>query len=257
MRPIGLILCLLPFVLACGEEPAYGEEEEFGQPMLGIRMTVPSGRVMDEQDLDVNQGVLVLRTFPDTAAADMDIRPDDIIIQVNDRPVGNMSDLRQEIAGSAVGDPVTVVVRRDGQDMQLESYLGDWPSDIPYQELDPAMEQRYRDAQMRRYLQRAESLEGMRRLQEQLAQDVLDLQRLRDERDRNLAMQDPDRLADLLRRRDQAAVLRALQDDPAAVPFAWRFAYDCRVNRLKPVAPAERDAAAGISYGFTVDSEGM
>lgn len=136
-----------------------------GRPMLGIQMTVPPTRVQISQGLGPNEGVYVHRVFPGTAADDLDIQRGDVITRVNGQPITSMQDLRDAVLTSRVGQDVQVDVRRDGQDVQLGgSAYKRWPDDIPFGDLDPARERRFRELQQRRQLRRLEHLD---RLEEQ------------------------------------------------------------------------------------------
>lgn len=144
-RLIPLLLVVastLPAAENCGVDPQ--------RPMLGVEMSpVPLG-VQQQQGLGTDQGVLVRQTFPSTAAAAMGVQPGDVILSVNGSAIGSMTDLRNEVAGQNVGDPVSVVVRRNGVDLPLASAIQEWPKSIPYDPIDAEAERRFKDWQQRR-----------------------------------------------------------------------------------------------------------
>ncbi len=63
------------------------------------------------KQLNVNTGVLVLGVAPGVAA-EAGIRPGDVILQVAQQPVNNVSTLQKLVASLPAGQPVPVLVRR-------------------------------------------------------------------------------------------------------------------------------------------------
>jgi hypothetical protein len=64
-----------------------------------------------------------------------------------------MSDLRNEVSMCNVGDPVDLVVSRNGQQLVKNAEVQAWPPSIPFEPIDAASEQRFRDWQERRLSQ--------------------------------------------------------------------------------------------------------
>jgi serine protease Do len=82
---------------------------------LGLRDLSPEDR--QGRSLGSAEGVLVARVAPDSPAADADIQPGDLILRVNRTPVGSVDEVRREIAKTAAGKPLLLLVRRaDGND---------------------------------------------------------------------------------------------------------------------------------------------
>ena len=142
--------CALALILASVASAADGYQAGAQQPMLGVEMSPPPSNVQVEQGLSANQGTYVRQVFNETAAAAMGIKPGDVIMSVNGQPISSMTDLRNEVGAQTVGEPVAVVVRRNGQDVALQSTLREWPKSIPREPIDAAAEQRFRDWQQRR-----------------------------------------------------------------------------------------------------------
>jgi len=65
------------------------------------------------RQLDINTGVLVLGVAPGVAA-EAGIRPGDVILQVAQQPVNNVSTLQKLVASLPAGQPVPVLLRRGG-----------------------------------------------------------------------------------------------------------------------------------------------
>jgi len=193
-----------------------GYEQHDGRPMLGIEMSPVPLNVQTQENLSVDQGVLVRQVFPNTAASTMGIQPGDVVLQVNGSSIGGMIDLRNEVGSSGVGEPVAVVVSRNGQQVELSSAFKEWPQNIPYSQIDPAVEKNFRDWQ-RRHLGRTQS-------------EVADLKK---------------DIADLKQQLDhpgQARPIPAFEEAKAllaALP-AWRLATSYEVStEAMPAVPAE------------------
>lgn len=118
--------------------------------MLGVEMTPPSLSVLERENLKPDQGVLVQQVYPNTAASQAGVQPGDVIVSVNGRGISSMTDLRNEVGIGAVGEPVSVVVSRNGQLQKLDSEFKPWPEDIPRRPIDAAAEERFRGWQRER-----------------------------------------------------------------------------------------------------------
>lgn len=145
------------------------------RPMLGVQMTPVPLSVQEQQGLTPNQGVYVQSVYGSTAAQTMGLQPGDVITSVNGAPIGSMSDLRNEVALNQVGDPVEVTIQRGGQEQAAIGQFQPWPANIPYDPIDPAMEQRFREWQERRLARMQDEVEQLRRQAQDLAQQETDL----------------------------------------------------------------------------------
>ncbi len=263
-RNLTLLLLLTTALGAVAEEGSDCGPGDDGTPMLGVNMRPPPASVLQDQDLEPDQGVYIRQVFDDTAADRMGVQQGDVILQVNDQPIASMSDLRQVVSQSAIGDQVNVVVRRHGQDLRLADNFGQWPERIPYRELDARAEQRYRDMLARR-------VEGQQRTLDDLKKDNARLEErlgsLRDSAANPLGLDD-----DLADRPSAAAPdvsgddLELLPDQLLAMP-AWRFDYaftadaDGEPTGDAPatttddtVALAQPIPAIATSFRFSVDA---
>lgn len=154
------------FAVQSGYEAAQNPEN---RPMLGVQMTPVPLSVQEQQGLAPNQGVYVQSVYGNTAAQTMGLQPGDVITSVNGAPIGSMSDLRNEVALNQVGDPVEVTIQRGGQEQATIGQFQPWPSNIPYDPIDPAMEQRFREWQDRRLARMQDEVEQLRRQAQDLA----------------------------------------------------------------------------------------
>ena len=144
------------------------------RPMLGIEMTPVETRLQDREGIDAHTGVQVQSTYSGTAAESMGLQKDDVILGINGQPISSMSDLRNEIGLTAVGDPVEVQVTRNGQVMSLNSSVKPWPAQIPYEKLDAAGEKRFRDWQDKRQQRLADEVGRLARDTEKIRRKLTD-----------------------------------------------------------------------------------
>jgi len=83
----------------------------------GLALRDLSTEEWQRRSLGSAEGVLVAGVAPGSPAADADLHPGDLILRVNRTPVGSVDELRREIAKSAAGKPLLLLVRRaDGND---------------------------------------------------------------------------------------------------------------------------------------------
>ena len=79
-------------------------------------------------DLPVTEGVLVIRVYADTAAADGGLMPEDIIIELDGEAVRNTGDLAKFLISHQPGYSVKIVIVRDGSLISRQITLGDRPN---------------------------------------------------------------------------------------------------------------------------------
>jgi serine protease Do len=100
---------------------------KFKRAWLGVII----GALRDDADLrrviqGIDEGVVVSRVVANGPAAKSDLKPGDIIIAIDGRGVSTAQQLRTEIRGKKVGDPVTLDVFRKGQTNQIQISPGEW-----------------------------------------------------------------------------------------------------------------------------------
>ncbi len=220
-RTILLVPLVLGSLLPAADEDYSADAQQNQRPMLGIEMTPVETRIQDREGIDAHTGVQVQHTYGGTAAESMGLQPDDVVLKVNGQPISSMTDLRNEVGLTAVGDQVGVTVSRNGKVMDLGAQVKPWPAEIPYQKLDSAAEQRFRDWQDRR--------------QQRLADDVARLDREAERLRRQLAGED-----------DAAANRR----DPAdGLGLAFRFTYGIDGSRLPATAAPDVPLPTAVVTG--------
>ncbi len=80
------------------------------QPPVGLGVGLEEGP----------QGPVVASVAPGGTAAAVDMRPGDIILQLGGKAVTGPAVLSEYVQGLKVGDPVSVLVRREGRDIELK-----------------------------------------------------------------------------------------------------------------------------------------
>ncbi len=170
LRPLPLLLVAALAVAV--DEDYRATPAESQTPMLGIEMTPVPSHVQEREGLTPHQGVLVQSTYPGTAAEGMGLQRGDVVLSVNDAPIGSMTDLRNEVGLTNVGDPIKVVVSRNGQQLEVGSSVREWPESIPREKIDAAGERRFRDWQDRRQRKQEEDLRRIAREAEDLRRQL-------------------------------------------------------------------------------------
>lgn len=163
------LLALTPLLSSMAVEEDYSVTAAVNQrPMLGVEMSPVPSHIQDREGLDAHQGVLVQATYDNTAATAMGLQKDDVILAINGQPITSMSDLRNEVGLTSVGDRIEVHVSRNGQLVDAGAEVKPWPAQIPYDKLDSASEKRFRDWQDRRQQRLTDDVERLARETEKL-----------------------------------------------------------------------------------------
>jgi membrane-associated protease RseP (regulator of RpoE activity) len=142
--------------------------------MLGVQMTPVPLSVQEQQGLAPSQGVFVQSVYGNTAAQTMGLQPGDVITSINGAPISGMSDLRNEVSLNQVGDPVEVTIVRGGQEQATIGQFQPWPANIPYDPIDPAMEDRFREWQERRLARTQNEVDQLREQTAAMAKELAD-----------------------------------------------------------------------------------
>jgi S1-C subfamily serine protease len=100
-------------------------------PRLGIAGRTLSAAEAD--DLGVPQGVAILSVESGSAADDAGLEgaadgEGDVIVAIDGEPMTSFEALADYIDSRQVGDEVTLTVRRDGEDIELQATLRSWDS---------------------------------------------------------------------------------------------------------------------------------
>jgi serine protease Do len=95
--------------LADDEVASNDAKSSHGRWGLALRDLAPDER--REHGIEAGAGVLVTGVAPDSPAAEADLKPGDVVLQVNRRPVGSVAALRAEVEKVADGKPLLLLVR--------------------------------------------------------------------------------------------------------------------------------------------------
>ena len=99
------------------------ESGEVQRGMLGIQIRSMDEELVRETGLDRIRGVYVTNVTTDGAAREAGIRPNDVILEVNNEPVNASNKLQEKVAMFRPGDSVTMSVWRGGNIMDVNAEL--------------------------------------------------------------------------------------------------------------------------------------
>ena len=102
-------------------------EGEVTRGWLGVTIQDLKGDLASYYDLEEGRGVLVTQVVPGDPADKAGIRPNDIILEVDDTEVNSSRALTTKAAGLAVGERVDVTVLRNGKEKNLTLKVGRRP----------------------------------------------------------------------------------------------------------------------------------
>ncbi len=99
---------------------------EFGvvqRALLGVSIVDVTAELAEDQGLDILTGVFIARVNDGSSADDAGIREGDVIIEVGNVEVRNVSELQEQIARKRPGDKVMVKYIRDGNERTASTTL--------------------------------------------------------------------------------------------------------------------------------------
>ncbi|MFS2221335.1 serine endoprotease DegQ [Pantoea sp. B65] len=95
---------------------------EFGEVkrgQLGIKGTEMTAEMAKAFNVDAQRGAFVSEVLPKSAAASAGIKAGDIIVSVDDKPIGSFAELRVKIGTTAPGKEVKIGLLRDGKPLAV------------------------------------------------------------------------------------------------------------------------------------------
>ena len=149
--------------------------EDLGRPMLGVVMTPPSNNDLRKNDVDKSTGVVIRRVYGGSSAEEMGLEYGDLITEVNGVKIDSMSKLRKIIQSYQPGDEVRVEGLRGGEPIESDGFLGGWPDNIPFRDIDRMSEERYRNRVARQSARREQTLDRLRQQQQALDDEIQQL----------------------------------------------------------------------------------
>jgi Do/DeqQ family serine protease len=107
-------------------------------PFLGIQMVdlTPDLRKQINEDNEANfkvnqdQGVLVVRVFENSPAAQAGLKPGDVIQTINGKRVKTSSDVQERVESSAIGESLPLEISRNGQPIRTTVKPGTFPTNL-------------------------------------------------------------------------------------------------------------------------------
>ncbi len=98
---------------APGEQPA--APEAGAEEMLGMTVEPVTPELKDRLQLDADEGVIVSDVEPGGVAASAGVRPADVIVEANRRPIRSVKEFREAVEKVKSGDWVVLLLTRENQ----------------------------------------------------------------------------------------------------------------------------------------------
>jgi Do/DeqQ family serine protease len=103
------------------------------RPWLGIRIeSLADNKELTETLPDVKDGVVIRAIYPNTPAAQSDLKPADVITAVDGVPVRTTRDLQRQVLRKQIGDVVSLTVYRDGKPLKITLRTGELPEETQF-----------------------------------------------------------------------------------------------------------------------------
>lgn len=103
----------------------HGKVIHSGRAGLGANVTTVDSLVAAQAGLSVDHGALIVSVQPNGPAAQAGLRPNDVIVQLENQPINNVSNLSDALLSYDPGRTVTLNVVRGTQQMQVRIRLGE------------------------------------------------------------------------------------------------------------------------------------
>ena len=101
---------------------------KIAHPALGIRIeTLGADSSLRDQITGVEKGVVVTTIEPDTPAYKSDLRPADVITDIDGTPVSTAQELRRQVLAKKIGQAVVLTVWRGGKTLKISVTAGEMP----------------------------------------------------------------------------------------------------------------------------------
>jgi len=94
---------------------------------LGVLPAALTPEIVQQFDIPVSEGALIVEVPADGPAADAGIQPGDVITAIGDTRVATVEDLLGALRRHKPGDKVSVTIVRNGEESTVDVTLGDFP----------------------------------------------------------------------------------------------------------------------------------
>ena len=102
------------------------EHGEVRRGVLGVVIQDLTRELAEAFGIDHQQrGVVITQIHEESAAAEADLQPGDVITKVDGRPVNRVADLRNRVGLSPVGEQIDLSILRDGRSKQVLAVIRD------------------------------------------------------------------------------------------------------------------------------------
>ena len=102
-----------------------GKVTHTGRAALGIRVQTVDATLAAQDNLSIDHGALIVSVVPNGAADQAHLQAGDVIVQIDNKPVNDISSLGDALLGKNPGDMVSVKVYRGNQQLTVSVKLGE------------------------------------------------------------------------------------------------------------------------------------
>jgi len=99
------------------------DEELQRRGLLGAYPVAITAAIREREDLNENSGVMLSRIFPDTAAAEAELKVGDVVLSLDGVPVKNVADFMKSLKNRRTGETVKLEIVRDGVSLEKHATL--------------------------------------------------------------------------------------------------------------------------------------
>ncbi len=105
-----------------------GQVTHTGRAVLGVEVASVDATLAAQDNLSVDHGALIIRTVSGGPAASAGLQPGDVIVQIDNTPVNDVSSLGSALLNKNPGDTVAVHIYRGSQQTTINVKLGELQS---------------------------------------------------------------------------------------------------------------------------------
>jgi S1-C subfamily serine protease len=102
-----------------------GKVTHTGRAALGVKVTSVDEIVAVQHNLSVNHGAFIVSVVPNSPAAQANLMPGEVIVQIESKTVNDVPSLEDALIGKNPGESVSVKVYRGNQQLTLNVKLGE------------------------------------------------------------------------------------------------------------------------------------